>query len=45
LFRTNWADQTKQDEYNDKYGKYLTGIHSDRIFSSVPDLYKPLPQN
>jgi len=45
LFRTNWSDQTKRDEYNDKYGKYLTGIHSDRIFSSVPDLFKPLPQN
>lgn len=45
LFRAHWSDQAKQDEYNDKYGKYLTGIHSDRIFSSVPDLFKPLPQN
>ena len=45
LFRAHWSDQNAQDEYNDKYGKYLTGIHSDRIFSSVPDLYKPLPQN
>jgi len=45
LFRAHWSDQKAQDEYNDKYGKYLTGIHSDRIFSSVPDLYKPLPQN
>ena len=45
LFRTHWSDQKAQDEYNDKFGKYLTGIHSDRIYSSVPDLYKPMPQN
>ena len=45
LFRAHWSDQKAQDDYNDKYGKYLTGIHSDRIYSSVPDLYKPMPQN
>jgi len=45
LFRENWADQKAQDEYNDKYGKYLTGIHNDRIYSSIPDLYKPIAQN
>lgn len=45
LFRDHWADEKAQDEYNDKYGAYLTGIHSDRIYSSVPDLYKPMPQN
>lgn len=45
LFRDHWADEKAQDDYNDKYGRYLTGIHSDRIFSSVPDLYKPMPQD
>jgi hypothetical protein len=45
LFREHWADQEAQDEYNKKYGKYLTGIHSDRIYSSIPDLYKPITQN
>jgi hypothetical protein len=45
LFRGHWADEKAQDVYNDKYGRYLTGIHSDRIFSSVPDLYKPMPQD
>lgn len=45
LFRAHWNDKNKQDEYNDKYGKYLTGTHSDRIYSSVPDLYKPIQQN
>lgn len=45
LFREHWADEKAQDAYNDKYGAYLTGIHSDRIYSSVPDLYKPMPQN
>jgi len=45
LFRDHWADQKAQDDYNNKYGKYLTGIHNDRIFSSVPDLYKPRSQN
>jgi hypothetical protein len=45
LFRDHWADEKAQNEYNDKYGAYLTGIHSDKIYSSVPDLYKPMPQN
>jgi hypothetical protein len=45
LFRDHWADEKAQDDYNDKYSRYLTGIHSDRIFSSVPDLYKPMPQD
>ena len=45
LFRDHWADEKAQDGYNDKYGRYLTGIHSDRILSSVPDLYKPMPQD
>jgi hypothetical protein len=45
LFREHWSEQKAQDEYNDKYGKYLTGIHSDRIYSSVPDLYKAMEQN
>ena len=45
LFRDHWSEQKAQDDYNDKYGKYLTGTHSDRIYSSVPDLYKAMEQN
>jgi len=45
LFREHWSEQKAQDDYNDKYGKYLTGTHSDRIYSSVPDLYKAMEQN
>jgi len=44
LFRDHWDTEEKQDEFNDKLNHYLTGIHSDRIFSSVPELYKAYEQ-
>lgn len=45
LFRAHWADDASQKKYNDAYGKYLTGIHSDRIYSSVPELYKAVQES
>jgi hypothetical protein len=40
LFREHWPDEAAQDEFNDKFNEYFTGVHSDRIYSSVPELYK-----
>lgn len=45
LFRAHWVDDASQKKYNDTYGKYLTGIHSDRIYSSVPELHKAIQES
>lgn len=44
LFRAHWTDEATQDEFNDKFNNYFTGVHSDRIYSSVPELYKGAEQ-
>lgn len=42
LFRLHWDTQEKSDDFNNKFDKYYTGVHSDRIYSSVPELYKQM---
>jgi len=42
LFREHWKGDARQKEYNDIRTRYLTGIHSDKIFSSVPELHKSM---
>ena len=42
LFREHWNDEERRDAYNDLMNKYLTGVHGDRIYSSVPELHKPM---
>lgn len=42
IFRSHWPDEKARNEFNKKFDKYFSGIHSDRIYSSVPELYKPI---
>lgn len=42
LFRSHWDTDKKSSEFNDKFNKYFTGVHGDRIYSSVPELYKQM---
>lgn len=42
LFRKHWDTDEKQAAYNKVMDKYLTGTHGDRIYSSVPELHKPI---
>jgi len=42
LFRTHWEGDDRQKEYSTIMKKYLTGIHGDRIYSSVPELNKSI---
>lgn len=43
LFRAHWADESEREAFTAKFDKYFTGKHNDRIYSSVPELYKPMP--
>ena len=45
LFRAHWEGDDRQKEYNLIMDKYLTGIHGDRIYSSVPELNKSIDNN
>ncbi len=42
LRRLHWNGEERMAAYNKVMDKYLTGIHSDRIFSSVPELNKSM---
>ncbi len=42
LFRAYWEGDDRQKEYNLVMDKFLTGIHGDRIFHSVPELNKTM---
>ena len=42
LFRKHWGTEEEQNAFNDKFDKYFTGVHGDRIFSSVPELHKAM---
>jgi len=42
LFRAHWEGDDRQKEYNSVMDKYLTGVHGDRIYSSVPELNKSI---
>lgn len=35
LFEKAWPTEAAQDAFNDAYGKYFTGKHSDEIYSEV----------
>ena len=45
LFRAHWEGDERQKEYNMVMDKYLTGVHGDRIYSSVPELNKSIDNN
>jgi hypothetical protein len=45
LFRAHWEGDDRQKEYNSVMDKYLTGVHGDRIYSSVPELNKSIDNN
>ena len=42
LFRAHWEGDDRQKEYNMVMDKYLTGVHGDRIYSTVPELNKSI---
>jgi hypothetical protein len=42
LRREHWKGEERMAVYNKVMDKYLTGIHGDRIFSSVPELHKSM---
>jgi len=42
LHREHWKGEERMEVYNQVMDKYLTGIHGDRIFSSVPELHKSM---
>ncbi|MBN4070601.1 hypothetical protein JYT76_02855 [Olleya sp. AH-315-F22] len=45
LFRAHWEGDDRQKEYNSVMDKFLTGVHGDRIYSSVPELNKSIDNN
>lgn len=42
LYRAHWDTDEKKAAYNKVMNKYLSGTHRDRIYSSVPELHKPI---
>lgn len=42
LFAAHWDTDEKKNAYDKVMDKYLTGVHSDRIYSSVPELHKSM---
>lgn len=40
LFNEHWKDEAAKKEINDKGDKYFTGLHSDAVYSVVPELRK-----
>jgi hypothetical protein len=40
LFKATWTDDAKAKEFDDKFNKYLTGVHGDYLYHSVPELSK-----
>ena len=40
LFDEHWSDEEAKKEMREKGGKYFTGVHSDAVYTVVPELRK-----
>ena len=40
LMREHWADEAAGREYFQKYNKYFTGVHGDKVYSIIASLRK-----
>ena len=40
LFKEHWTTEEARDAFGDKSSKYYTGVHGDRVYSSVFGLSK-----